>query len=224
MSTKARIPAGRAVRMSSARRTAYFAHAAGATGILANLFLIALYVLLGLQAGRPEAQTPLGSAGDLAGSASDLVGSLATALMIPVALALAGRLPQRRSARLTQAAGLTAMALLSVGGPLLVLGVLAFEVATPMAMAAWIILSLWLLLVNRWLRLSNALPVRLARLGEYLGAGTLVGYLVVGLGLLLPWMSWVQLVVFGVGVLIGLPAWLGIPVWFVLLGRHLRTF
>jgi hypothetical protein len=89
MSTKARIPAGRAVLMSSARRTAYFAYAAGATGILANLFLIALYVLLALQAGRPEAQTPLGPAFDLAGSASDLVGSLSTAFVIPVALALA---------------------------------------------------------------------------------------------------------------------------------------
>ena len=208
---------------SSVKWAVLFAYAAGATGILANLFLIALYVQLGLQAGRPEAQVSFGLVGDLAGPASDLVGSLATALMIPVALVLAGRLPQRRVARLTQAAGLTAMALLSVGGPLLVLGVLAFEVETPIAMAAVIILSLWLLLVNRWLRLSGALPVRLARLGEFLGAGMLAGYAVVGLGLLLPWMSWVQLVVFGVGVLIGLPAWLGIPVWFVLLGRHLAA-
>jgi hypothetical protein len=39
-------------------------------------------------------------------------------------------------------------------------------------------------------------------------------------GYVLPWMSWPQLVVFGVGFLIGLPAYLGIPVWFVLLGRH----
>jgi hypothetical protein len=78
---------------SSVKRTVLFAYAAGATGIIANLFLIALYVLLGLQAGRPEAQTSLGSAGHLAGSGSDLVGSLATAFMIPVALALAGRLP-----------------------------------------------------------------------------------------------------------------------------------
>ena len=34
----------------------------------------------------------------------------------------------------------------------------------------------------------------------------LAGYVVVGLGLLLPWMSWPQLAVFGIGVLIGLPA------------------
>jgi hypothetical protein len=88
-------------------------------------------------------------------------------------------------------------------------------------MAAWIMPCLWLLLVNRWLRLSGTLPVRLARLGEVLGVGLLAGYAIVGLGLLLPWMSWPQLGVFGVGVLIGLPAYLGIPIWFVLLGRHL---
>jgi len=198
---------------SSVKWAALFAYAAGATGIFANSLLIAFFAL---QASHPDDGFSLGSA-------NDTVGSLATAFMIPVALSLGGRLPQRRSARFTQAAGLTAMALLSVGGPLLVLGVLAFEVATPIAMAGWIILSLWLLLVNRWLRLSAALRPRLARLGEFLGAGTLAGYVVVGLGLLLPWMSWVQLVVFGVGGLIGLPAWLGIPVWFVLLGRHLAA-
>ncbi len=203
-------------------RMAYrFAYAAGATGLLANLFLITLYVLLGLQGGSPENGTLLGSAFHVAGSASDLLGSLATAFMIPVALFLGGRLPRRRAARLTQAAGLTAMALLSIGGPLLVLGVLAFEVETPIVIGAWIILSLWLLLVNRWLRLSDVLPYQLVRFGELVGAGFLAGYVVVGLGLLLPWMSWPQLVVFGVGVLVGLPAYLGIPVWFVLLGRHL---
>jgi len=50
--------------------------------------------------------------------------------------------------------------------------------------------------------------------------GTLAEYVIVGLGLLLPWMSWPQLVVFGVGLLVGLPAWLSIPVWFVILGRN----
>ena len=225
MSTNTQIPAGHPARMSSAGRAALFAYTAGVTGILANLFLIVMYVLLGLQAGRPEAQTLLGSAFHVAGSASDLLGSLATAFMIPVALFLGGCLPRRRAVRFTQASGLTVMALLTVGGPLLVLGVLTFEVETPIAIVALIVLAIWLLLVNRWLRLLDALSYRVVRLGELVGAGFLAGYAIVGLGLLLPWMSWPQLVVFGFGVLVGLPAYLvGIPVWFLLLGRHLGKF
>jgi len=199
--------------------TSRFAYAAGTTGILANLFLIALYVQLGLEDGG-EGQTLLGPVGEFAGPANDLVGSLATAFMIPVALAIGRRLPKRRAARITQVAGITAMALLTIGGPLLVLGVLAFEVQTPIAVAAYIVLALWLFLINRWLLRSAALLPRVARFGEFVGAGTLAGYVIVGLGLLLPWMSWPQLVVFGVGLLVGLPAWLSIPVWFLLLGRN----
>ncbi|HET7479897.1 MAG TPA: hypothetical protein VFJ72_10340 [Rubrobacteraceae bacterium] len=207
--------------MSNTRRTAYFAYAAGVPGILANLSLIVMYVLLGLQSGNPEDQTLIGSAFHVAGSGSDLLGSLSTAFMIPVALFLGKRLPRKRTTRFTQAAGLVAMALLTIGGPLLVLGVLTFEVDTPIAIGALIVLAIWLLLVNRWLHLLDALSYRVVRLGELFGAGFLAGYAIVGLGLLLPWMSWPQLVVFGFGVLVGLPAYFGIPVWFVLLGRHL---
>jgi hypothetical protein len=213
MSTETPVPAGRTVRVWTAGRPARFAYAAGVTGILANSLLIAFFAL---QAGQPEDGISLGSA-------NDLVGSLATGFMIPVALAMGRRLPRRRAARVAQAAGLTAMALLTGGGPLLVLGVLAFEVATAIAVAGYVVLGLWLFLVNHWFRLSGVLRPRLARFGEFLGAGTLAGYVIVGLGLLLPWMSWPQLVVFGVGLLIGLPAWLGIPVWFLALGWHLGS-
>ena len=113
-----------------------FAYAAGTAGILANLCLITMYVLLGLQGGSPED-------------------------------------------------------------------------------------GMWLMLVDRWLRRSDAAPYGLVRFGEFVGAGFLAGYLIVGFGLLLPWLSWPQLVIFGVGVLVGLPAYLGIPVWFLVLGRHL---
>jgi MFS family permease len=205
------MPAAQAVRASSVRRAARFAYAAGITAMLANLFLIAFYAL---QASHPEDGTSLGSA-------NDLIGSLATAFMIPVALALTAWLPDRRSARITHVIGLSAMAVLTVDGPLLVLGVLTFGVQAPIMVAAWMILCLWLFLVNRWLRLSDALSPRVARFGEFVGVGTLAGGAVVGLGLLLPWMSWGQWILFGAGGLLGTVGWLGIPVWFLLLGRDL---
>jgi hypothetical protein len=197
----------------SVGKAALFAYAAGVTGILANLFLIGFYVL---QVGRPEN-------GAWLGSANDLVGSLGTAFMIPVALALSARLPDRRLARIVLVIGLPAMAVLIVGGPLLYLGVLAFEVQAPIAVGAWMVLCLWLFLVNRWLRLSGALRPRVALFGEFLGAGTLAGGAVVGLGFLLSWMSWPQLVVFGAGGLLAVVGMLGTPLWFLLLGWHLGT-
>ncbi len=82
MSTNTRIPeghpTGQQARISSAGVTGFFAYAAGATGILANLLLIGFYAL---QASHPEDGTSLGTA-------NDLVGSLGTAFMIPVALSL----------------------------------------------------------------------------------------------------------------------------------------
>jgi len=198
---------------SSVKRAALFAYAAGATTILANLFLIAFYAL---QVRHPEDGTSLGTA-------NDLVGSIGTAFMIPVALALSASLPDRRLSRSTQVVGLSAMAVLTVGGPLLVSGILAFNVQAPIMVTAWLLLCLWLFLINRGLRLSAALRPRVARLGEFLGAGTLAGGVVVGFGFLLPWMSWPQLVVFGVGGLLGVIGMLGIPVWFLFLGRHLAA-
>ena len=197
--------------MTNVQRAAHFAYAAGAAGILANLLLIAFFAL---QAGRP-------GDGPSLGTANDLVGSPATAFMIPVALALSAWLPDRRLTRTTQVVGVSAMAVLTVGGPLLVFGVLAFNVQAPIMVAAWMVLRLWLFLVNRGLRFSGALRPRVARFGEFLGTGTLAGGVVVGLGLLLPWMSWAQLVVFGVGGVLGVVGMLGIPLWFLLLGRHL---
>jgi hypothetical protein len=184
---------------------------AGVTGILANLFLIGFYAL---QVGRPENGTWLGSA-------NDLVGSLGTAFMIPVALALSAWLPERLACRIIQVLGLSAMTILVVGGPLLVLGVLEFEVQAPIMIGAWVVLSLWLFLVNRWLRSSGALPPRTARFGELLGALVLAAGPVAGAGLLLPWMSLPQLILFSTGGVLAMIGMLGIPFWFLLLGRHL---
>jgi MFS family permease len=192
------------------RWAALFAYAAGITSTLANLFLIAFFVL--------QANNPVEGASF--GTANDLVGSLGTAFMIPVALALSAWLPDRTTTTITQIVGLSSMALLVVCGPLLVLGVIEFEVQALIAIGAWALLSLWLFLVNRWLRSSRDLPTRVAWFGELMGTLVLAAGAVAGLGLLLPWMSWAQLVVFGVGGVLAVVGMLGTPIWFLLLGRH----
>jgi hypothetical protein len=141
------------------RWAALFAYAAGITSTLANLFLIAFFVL--------QANNPVEGASF--GTANDLVGSLGTAFMIPVALALSAWLPDRTTTTITQIVGLSSMALLVVCGPLLVLGVIEFEVQALIAIGAWALLSLWLFLVNRWLRSSRDLPTRVAWFGELMG-------------------------------------------------------
>jgi hypothetical protein len=105
-----------------------------------------------------------------------------------------------------------------------IVGSLGAACMIPVALA----LSAWLpdRRLNRITKLLGlsamaVLRPRVTRLGEFLGGGTLAGGAVVGLGFLLPWMSWPQLVVFGVGGLLGAIGMLGTPVWFVLLGRHL---
>ena len=213
MSIETRTPTTRPAQMSSGWKAAWFAYAAGISGIVANALLIALYVF---QVGRSEGGIPLGPA-------NDLVGSLSTALMIPAALALSGRLPRRRVVRVVRAVGVAAMVVLTVGGPLLVLGASSFEVQAPIMLAAWMVLCVWLLLVNRQARLSSALPPRTARFGEFAGTGPLVGGAIVGAGFLLPWMSWGQLALFVVGGFFGFIGFLGTPVWFLLLGRHLTV-
>ena len=202
---------GSKVNEADLEQAALFAYAAGVTGILANLFLIAFFAL---QIGRPENGTWLGSA-------NDLVGSLGSAFMIPVALALSAWLPDRRSSQIVQFVGLSAMAILVVGGPMLVAGVLEFEVQAPIVMGAWVVLSLWLFLVNRWLRSSGTLPPRTARFGEAMGALVLIAGGVVGLGLLLPWMSLPQMILFGAGGVLAATGMIGTPFWFLLRGRRL---
>ena len=199
--------------MSSGWRAAWFAYAAGVASIVSNALLIAFYAF---QVGRPEGGTSLGTA-------NDLVGSLSTALMIPAALALADRLPRRRAVRVVRAVGVAAMAVLTAGGPLLVLGVSSFEVHAPIMLAAWMVLCVWLLLVNRQACLSRALRSRTARFGEFAGAGPLVGGAILGTAFLLPWMSGGQLALFVVGGLFAFVGFLGIPAWFLLLGCRLAV-
>lgn len=188
-----------------------FAYAAGLTGTLAHLFLIAFFAFRfsGLDGGISL------------GPANDLVGSLSSVFMVPVVLAFSAWLPDRRLGWIGRVLGLSALTVLTAGGPLLVLGVLSFEVHAPIAIAAWMVLCLWLILVNRWLRSSGVLAPRMARLGESLGAVSAAGVAIVGLGGLLSGIPWARSILFGLGGAFAVMGMLGIPIWFMLLGRHL---
>lgn len=196
---------------ASARHAATFAVATGVVGTAANVALVGFFAF---QAGRPERGVSLGSTNDLLGSAG-------TALMIPVALALSRQLPRRRGVEFTQAVGIASMIVLTAAGPLLVLGVLAFTVSTAISLSAYLLLAAWLLLMNRWLYRSGALGRRITRLGELLGLVTVAAGAMAALSLLLPAGSWPRLALITTAAVVAAVGVFGVPIWFLLLGRHL---
>lgn len=56
-----------------------------------------------------------------------------------------------------------------------------------------------------------------------MGALVLAAGAVSGPGLLLPWMSLPQLILFSTGGVLAMIGMIGIPFWFLLLGRHLAA-
>jgi hypothetical protein len=181
--------------------TSRWATAAGVTGLAANALLVAFYAL---EVGRvPPLPVSLGTL-------NDVVGAAGTAMMIPVAMALCGRR--------VRALGVTAAVVLTSAGLLLVGGVLPFSVQLPITLTAFLGLAAWILLVSGP---DLGGPVR--RLGLLCGGAALAGAAVAGLGALLPAMSWPQLALFGIGGVPAVLAVLAMPLWFLRLGRALRS-
>jgi len=185
------------------RRAAPWARAAGFTGMAANGLLVAFYAV---EVGRRRV-LPVSL-----GSANDVVGSVGTALMLPVVLAVS---PSRR----IRGTGVVACTVLTVAGPALVLGAVPFTVQMPIALGAFEGLAGWLLATSRGRR--GTLPDTVTRLGVLSGGGVLAGSAAAGVGLLLPRGSLRRRAVLTTG---GAPAVLGalaVPVWFLRLGRAL---
>ncbi|NEK57382.1 hypothetical protein GCU56_05780 [Geodermatophilus sabuli] len=185
------------------RRAAPWARAAGVAGMSANVLLVAFYAV---EAGRRRV-LPVSL-----GSANDVVGSVGTALMVPVVLAVS---PGRWTRRL----GLTATGVLTVAGPALVLGLVPFAVQMPVAIGAFEALAGWLVLSSRGRR--GALPAEVTRLGLLSGGGVLAGGAAVGVGLLLPKGSVPRRAALAVGGVPGGAGWLAMPWWFLRLARAL---
>ena len=187
------------------RRAAPWARAAGVTGHAANVLLAAFFAV---EAGRRRV-LPVSL-----GSANDVVGSIGTAFMVPVVLAVS---PNRWTRRL----GLGATGVLTVAGPALVLGLVPFAVQMPIAIGAFEGLAAWMVLSCRGRR--GTLPAEVTRLGVLSGGGVLAGGAVVGVGLLLPEGSLPRRAALVIGGAPGLVGWLAMPTWFLRLGRALSA-
>jgi hypothetical protein len=186
-----------------------FSRAAGVAGVAANGLLVGFF------ASRAAEFSP----GEVLGPANDLVGSLACAMMVPVVVAVRPLLPEGRGVVVMQTAVLTALGVLTVNGPLLVLGVVPFETSSAISIGAGMVLAGWLLTANRWMRRRGTLRRSPARLGELVGATTLAAGAGAGLALaLLPKGSTAQVVALVLAGVPGVLAWLATPVWFLLLG------
>lgn len=145
-----------------------------------------------------------------------LLGVVQLAALAPVAWALGRRLPASRLVRVATVVGTVALVALAVLGALLVAGVLtsATQILTVVVVTVVAVYG-WLLAVNLVGHRTHALPRLVTRVGMLLGAGLLVGMVLVAAGLLLPGVagrlaSWV-----GYG--LGGAAWLALPAYVLLL-------
>lgn len=181
----------------------------GVVGLLAGLALIGFFTLE--SSGGPVA-------GFSIGHLNDLLGAVQYATLAPVAWALASLLPATRPVRIATVVAVAAMATFAVLSLLLVLGVLTFAQQIGPVIVTIVAIYGWLLLVSLVGHRTRTLPRRVTRIGLLLGAGLLVGLVLAAAGFLLPGIGgrvaqWVGYGLAGAG-------WLGLPVWVLLLARH----
>jgi hypothetical protein len=120
-----------------------------------------------------------------------------------------------RLPRLAASVAVVAMGLVVVFQLALLAGMLSFEVQAPLVVGCQLVIFGWLLMIS----IAGAMPARVARFGTAVAASFLLGSAVAGLTLLALWGSPLAFVGFAVAVLIGLPGWLGFPVWSLLVAR-----
>lgn len=175
--------------------------AGAAAGAVANLALVGFFTLA-----RPY--DVLGPWSWL-GPFNDALIVAQMALLGPVVLALADRLPPARALRGTTVLALVALLAAVVLQALLVAEVLAFETQVGLAVLAFVGLYVWILHASLTGHRTGTLPRPVTRLGLLLGAGFPVGMVLAGAGWLLPEpVRWVPV---GLGVAVGGLAWLALP-------------
>jgi hypothetical protein len=106
--------------------------------------------------------------------------------LIPVALALRGWLPRARTVRLATAAAVSTMLAVALLQLLLVTGALEFDVQVVLVMAAFLLVSTWVLTLSSTGPGHGTLPRPVSRFGLVLGVSYPVGLAIAAAGLLFP--------------------------------------
>lgn len=201
--------------ITSRSGAARWALVSGGAGLVAGGTLLLFFALA-----APFDDNP--SPWDWLGAANDLSGALQSAALVPVALALRSRMPESGTVATWTTIGIPAMGIGSALGVALVLGLVPFAVQAPLVTACFFLQFGWMFAVSRAGRQTGALPTSVARAGTLTGLALAVGVALAVPAVLLPLGSTAQYLLGGMAAVPGMVAWLGFPVWTVLLARSLR--
>jgi hypothetical protein len=190
-----------------AGRFAYFAAGVGA----ANLVTLGLMYAVEVPRNGPY----------YFGAMNDFGGGLYFLSSIPVLWQIHRRLddgPLSRTALWTVVGSSVAAAASSF---LLAFHVMPFAPSTAVTVGTILVQSVWVTAVNTKLLRHGNWPKRLAKLGRGVGIAMLAGLPFLSLGFLGPSGSALRYALFGLGGTLTGAAWIGWPVWYLLVGRSL---
>ena len=197
------------LRLTDPKPARALALISGVVGLLAGLFLIGFFTL---------ADSGVTLAGISLGTVNDVLGAVQFLTLAPVAWALARRLPASRGVLVVTVVAVAAMVAFAVLSLLLVAGALTFDQQIGPVMVTIVATYLWLVAVNLLAHRTRALPRAVTRTGVLLGGALLTALILVGAGYVLPGIvgrsaTWL-------GYLLGTAAWLGLPVYVLLLAAR----
>jgi hypothetical protein len=191
-------------RMSAAR----WALVSGGAGLVSGLFLVMFYAV-----GEPLAPVP--SRWNWLGPANDLSSAVQAAALIPVALEGSRLLPSPYVRRWTRI-GVSAMVAGSILPVLLLARLIPFAVQTPLAIAAFAATYGWVFTINRAAARRKLVRLTVAHVGMVSALALGAALAAAGVAALLPAQSTALRVTGGIAVVAGVIAWLGFPLWTLL--------
>lgn len=192
-------------------RMSWVAFATAGVTLTAGGFLIAMFVL------EAPYDGPY-----VFGRANDVLSAVGNVLIAALVLHVSRPAERPGRSRIFVRIVVAASVVAAVSSILLFSGLLAFEVSTAISIAVILLQAAWMLWVNTQLYELGVFSRLLSRCGQLVGAGLWMGLLTVGISAMFGWLTIAQVLILGLGVFIAGGVWLAWPIWFVMLGVHLR--